>query len=69
VNEMTFSGTSHAGAQITLKDGDKVLGTTTANDQGNWTFTPSVALADGAHNVTATATTAAGSSSPSAGFD
>ncbi|WP_241597773.1 Ig-like domain-containing protein, partial [Rosenbergiella epipactidis] len=69
VNELTFKGTSAAGAQITLKDGDKVLGTTTANAQGNWSFTPNVALSDGPHDVTATASNSAGSSLPSAGYD
>nr|WP_280528115.1 Ig-like domain-containing protein [Rosenbergiella epipactidis] len=69
VNELTFKGTSAAGAQITLKDGDKEIGTTTANAQGNWSFTPNVAFSDGPHDVTATASNLAGSSLPSAGYD
>ncbi|WP_412770584.1 Ig-like domain-containing protein, partial [Ralstonia solanacearum] len=31
-----------------------------ADASGNWTFTPTTALADGSHSLTATATDAAG---------
>ncbi|WP_269436255.1 Ig-like domain-containing protein [Ralstonia pseudosolanacearum] len=37
-----------------------MLGTTTADASGNWTFTPTTALTDGSHSLTATATDAAG---------
>ncbi|WP_269436253.1 Ig-like domain-containing protein [Ralstonia pseudosolanacearum] len=33
-----------------------MLGTTTADASGNWTFTPTTALIDGSHSLTATAT-------------
>ncbi len=36
------------------------LGTTTADASGNWTFTPTTALTDGSHSLTATATDATG---------
>ncbi len=41
------------------------MGTVTADAGGNWSFTPPAALADGSHTVRATATDAAGNTSPS----
>ncbi|WP_269436251.1 Ig-like domain-containing protein [Ralstonia pseudosolanacearum] len=37
-----------------------MLGTTTADASGNWSYTPTTALTDGSHSLTATATDAAG---------
>ena len=37
-----------------------LLGTTTADASGSWTFTPTTALTDGSHSLTATVTDAAG---------
>ncbi|MBC9071577.1 DUF4347 domain-containing protein [Thauera sp. CAU 1555] len=46
-----------------------VLGTTTADAGGNWSFTPGTALTSGTHNVTATTSDAAGNvSANSAGL-
>ncbi|MEX3021782.1 BapA/Bap/LapF family large adhesin [Kluyvera sp. STS39-E] len=56
----TIGGVSEVGATITIYDGAKVLGTTTAGVGGVWSFTPTVALADGAHTFTAVASDAAG---------
>ena len=39
------------------------LGTTTADGSGNWTFTPSAALSEGGHDITATTQDAAGNTS------
>ena len=58
----TFSGTTEPGATVTIKDGDTVLGTVTADENGEYTFTPTTELGDGAHSVTATATDTAGNS-------
>jgi hypothetical protein len=60
-----LSGTAEAGSIVTIRDGDSVLGTTTADDKGNWQFTvpDDKALADGSHTLTATATDAAGNTS------
>jgi hypothetical protein len=60
-----LSGTAEAGSTVTIRDGDSVLGTTTADDKGNWQFTvpDDKALADGSHTLTATATDAAGNTS------
>lgn len=59
-NRPVISGTAEGNATITVYDGTKVLGTTTANASGAWTFRPSTTLADGVHSFTATATDAAG---------
>ncbi|MCE0813785.1 BapA/Bap/LapF family large adhesin [Buttiauxella sp. S04-F03] len=66
-----ISGTSEANAIITIKDGTTVLGTTTASPTGDWSFTPDSghALGQGSHNLTVTATDAAGNiSNPSSVF-
>ncbi|QEI11270.1 DUF4347 domain-containing protein [Cellvibrio japonicus] len=56
----TITGTAEAGSTVTLydTDGSTVLGTTTATG-GNWSITTS-ALSEGDHDLTATATDAAG---------
>ncbi len=58
----TISGATEAGAIVTIKDGDTVLGTTTADGSGNYTFTPATPLSMDTHTITATATDAAGNS-------
>lgn len=63
-NRPTIGGVSEVGATITVYDGTRVLGTTTAGPGGVWSYTPTVALADGVHNFTATATDAAGNVGP-----
>uniref|UniRef100_UPI001300962B Ig-like domain-containing protein n=1 Tax=Salinicola aestuarinus TaxID=1949082 RepID=UPI001300962B len=60
----TVTGTAEAGSTVTLTDADdNVLGTTPADENGNWSFTPTPALVDG-EPVTATATDAAGNTGP-----
>ncbi|WP_245391870.1 Ig-like domain-containing protein, partial [Salinicola aestuarinus] len=60
----TITGTAEAGSTVTLRDDDdNVLGTVPADENGNWSFTPTPALADGAA-VTATATDDAGNTGP-----
>ncbi|WP_198286573.1 Ig-like domain-containing protein, partial [Pseudomonas chlororaphis] len=54
----TLSGKATAGGIVKIYDGATLLGQTTADAQGNWSFTPA-ALADGLHNLTATVTTEA----------
>ncbi len=64
----TLTGTADANAEISVYDGATLLGTTTANGAGNWSYTPS-ALADGAHTITVRATDTAGNvSSASTGL-
>jgi probable HAF family extracellular repeat protein len=59
----TISGTAEAYSTATIYDGSTKLGTARTNGSGNWTFTPSSALSDGEHSLTATATDAAGNTS------
>ncbi|WP_328515022.1 Ig-like domain-containing protein [Ralstonia pseudosolanacearum] len=56
----TLAGTAEANSTISIFDGTTLLGTTTADASGNWTFTPTTALTDGSHSLTATVTDAAG---------
>ncbi|MCT4709123.1 Ig-like domain-containing protein [Enterobacteriaceae bacterium H11S18] len=63
-----LSGHAEAGSVVKIYDGSAVIGSTTANGSGNWSFTPS-ARSEGQHIFTATATDAAGNvSGKSAGF-
>ena len=52
-------GTAQANTLVTIKEGNIVLGTVTADATGAWSFTPA-GLADGAHTLTATQTDLAG---------
>src|SRR5207253_7365434 len=54
--------TAEARSTIELFDGSDSLGTVTADDSGNWTFT-SGSLADGSHSITATTKDSAGNTS------
>ena len=67
----TVSGTATPGGLVKLyRDGTTiVIGTATADSTGHWVITPTTALVDGLHNLTATVTTAAASeSAPTAAF-
>ena len=54
-----LTGTADANATVTLTEGSTVLGSTTANGSGVWSFTPT-GLAQGAQTITASETNAAG---------
>jgi parallel beta-helix repeat protein len=58
-NTLTLAGTAEAGSTVKIYDGTTLLGSNLANGSGAWTYT-TAALADGGHNLTATATDAAG---------
>ncbi|MDR0805731.1 MAG: Ig-like domain-containing protein, partial [Enterobacteriaceae bacterium] len=58
-----FSGKASVGNVITIMDGDKVLGSTVVDKNGNWTFTPSEDLQEGSHSVSVTETDRAGNTS------
>ena len=58
---LILSGTAEAGATVTLFDGDTELGVVTAAADGTWNFDTAI-LAEGAHEFTATATNAGGTS-------
>ncbi|MDH2292983.1 Ig-like domain-containing protein, partial [Cobetia sp. 10Alg 146] len=59
----TVSGTAEADSTVTLYNGETVLGTDTANSDGNWSITPITALDEGDYAFTAIATDAAGNDS------
>ncbi|MCM3038050.1 Ig-like domain-containing protein, partial [Bacillus pumilus] len=66
----TLAGTAEAGSTVSVYDGTTLLGTTTADPSGNWTFTPTTGLGEGAHSLTVTATDTAGNVSvPSTAFN
>jgi MYXO-CTERM domain-containing protein len=65
-NPPAISGTAEPGTTITLTLDGAVAGTVTTAATGAWSFTPTAALADGAHTVFATATGAGGTSPASA---
>ncbi|WP_312026941.1 Ig-like domain-containing protein, partial [Enterobacillus tribolii] len=60
-----FSGGGEPGDKVTIYDGDKVLGTTTIDENGKWTFTPDEALSEGDHSITVTQSDPAGNVSES----
>jgi hypothetical protein len=61
-NQLALVGSAEANSTIKVYDGATLLGSTTANGSGAWTYT-TAALNEGAHNFTATATDAAGNTS------
>ena len=58
----TFTGVARASSTVELFAGSSSLGTTTADNSGNWSFTvgSSDALSNGSHAITAKATDATG---------
>ncbi|WP_423197088.1 hypothetical protein DFLDMN_000645 [Cupriavidus sp. H19C3] len=62
-NTPTILGNAQPGSTVTLYDGTTLLGTTIADASGNFSFTPQMALADGAHGITATAVNPVGQAS------
>lgn len=63
-----LNGTAEAGSIVSISEGNAVVGTTTADANGVWAFTPT-GLADGNHTVTASETNQAGiTSSASVAF-
>ena len=58
-NTLTLTGTAEANTTVNVYDGTTLLGSATANGSGAWSYT-TAALSNGGHNLTATATDAAG---------
>ena len=59
-----ISGTAEALSLVTIYVENLVIGTVSANASGDWTFSPSADLSDGANTVKATATDEFGNTSP-----
>jgi hypothetical protein len=66
-NKPTFSGKAEAGSTVNILDGGKVIGSTTVDSNGDWSWTPGTALADGDHAFTTTVTDKAGNTSTPTG--
>ena len=62
---LTLTGTAVANSTVKIYDGTTLLGSTTANASGAWSYT-TVPLPDGPHSLTATDTVAGVTSTPSA---
>jgi len=61
----TLNGTAEANAVVRIYDGANLVGQVTAGPTGQWTLPQTtIALSDGVHNFTATATDAAGNTGP-----
>jgi uncharacterized delta-60 repeat protein len=63
-NTPTISGTATPGFTVNVHIDGSVAGTTVADANGDWSFTLSSPLADGAHSAAATETDGFGSTSP-----
>ncbi|MDO6814530.1 Ig-like domain-containing protein [Cobetia amphilecti] len=63
----TLGGTAEVGSTVTVTLDGEVIGTTTANSNGAWSFTPNTELGDGEHVFSVTATDAAGNASAPSG--
>lgn len=62
----TFNGSAEANSTVKIYDGSTLIGTSTADATGNWSFTPATPLTSGSHTFTVTATDAAGNVSGAA---
>ncbi|AKJ05108.1 putative delta-60 repeat protein [Archangium gephyra] len=67
VSRPSISGTAEAGRRITVWLDETVIGTTMADEEGAWSFTPATSLAEGIRRAKATATDAMGIVSPFSG--
>jgi hypothetical protein len=59
-----ITGTAEPGATVEVTIDGVVVGTTTADSTGNWTYTPTADLGEGDHTVSAVQTDPAGNTSP-----
>ncbi|MDE5207353.1 Ig-like domain-containing protein [Citrobacter amalonaticus] len=64
----TFLGTAEPGSTVTLYDGGLAVGSVVVGADGSWSLSPDNPLSSGPHNLTVTATDAAGNEGPSAAF-
>ncbi|MNM17105.1 hypothetical protein D3C81_273700 [compost metagenome] len=64
----TVEGTAQAGTTVSVYSNGTLLGTVLVGATGAWKFTPSNDLADGLHNIHATATNSVGNVSPETGL-
>jgi nucleoid-associated protein YgaU len=65
--EAVIAGRAAPGAQVTVHDGDKVLGQVTANQSGEWVLLPKEPLTPGQHQLSLTARGKEGTETNSSG--
>jgi nucleoid-associated protein YgaU len=65
--QAVIAGRAAPGAQVTVHDGDKVLGQVTANQSGEWVLLPKEPLAPGQHQLSLTARGKSGAETSSTG--
>jgi len=53
--DAVIAGRAAPGAEVTVRDGDKVLGTVQADERGEWVLLPSEPFASGVHELSVTA--------------
>lgn len=63
-NTPDIGGTAEPASTVTVRIDGSAIGTATTAGDGSWSFTPSTAIPDGPHAITAIATDAAGNISP-----
>lgn len=71
-NTPTFVGKAEPNATVAIYDGDELIGRVATNESGDWSFTPSPALADGQHSLSYEVMDKAGNvgpKSPAIGFE
>ncbi|MGM3310270.1 Ig-like domain-containing protein, partial [Enterobacter hormaechei subsp. steigerwaltii] len=59
-----LTGTAEAGSTVTIYDNGIAIGTAVVGSNGSWSFTPSVNLSEGIHQITVRATDVAGNTGP-----
>ena len=59
----TLNGITEANARVDIYDNGSFVTSVTADGSGNWSYTPTTALAQGTHSFTITATDSAGNTS------
>ncbi|RWT23596.1 Ig-like domain-containing protein [Enterobacter cloacae] len=60
----TFNGSAEPGSRVDIYDNGEHIGSTIADDNGAWQFTPTTPLPEGEHHITTTATDEAGNTGP-----
>ena len=60
----TFNGSAEPGSRVDIYDNGEHIGSTIADDNGAWQFTPTTPLPEGKHHITTTATDEAGNTGP-----
>jgi len=65
----SLSGRATPDSTVVIYDNGIEIGRVHSDANGNWSFTPDVALAEGAHALSATVITVAGESAPTPAFD